>query len=194
MARRNAMRKASRFRLTRKHDVNEFTRVFTGWNFAPAIGAGITNFRDPMVPRGGQNHDAGAKTLLNGFSIPACTSPNGTANIACAQSDMAAVMTHLSNHPNVGPFISKQLIQHLVTSNPSPAYVERVARVFNNDCNGLYPQGCTERPRQPEVCGSGDSAGSGSARRREDRSKLRQVARAGAVHQRFPARLQREVV
>lgn len=124
-------------------DVNEFTRVFTGWNFAPAIGAGITNFRDPMVPRGGQNHDAGAKTLLNGFSIAACNSPNGTANIACAQSDMAAVMTHLSEHPNVAPFISKQLIQHLVTSNPSPAYVERVARVFNNDCNGLYSQGCT---------------------------------------------------
>ena len=124
-------------------DVNEFTRVFTGWNFAAAIGAGITNFRDPLVPRGGQNHDAGAKTLLNGFAIPACSSPNGTANIACAQSDMAAVMTHLSEHPNVGPFIGKQLIQHLVTSNPSAAYVERVARVFNNDCNGLYSQGCT---------------------------------------------------
>jgi uncharacterized protein (DUF1800 family) len=124
-------------------DVNEFTRVFTGWNFNIAIGAGITNYRDPMVPRGGQNHDAGAKTLLNGFSIAACSSPNGTANIACAQSDMTAVMTHLANHPNVGPFIGKQLIQHLVTSNPSSAYVERVAKVFNNDCSGLYPQGCS---------------------------------------------------
>jgi uncharacterized protein (DUF1800 family) len=124
-------------------DVNEFTRVFTGWNFSPAIGAGITNYRDPMAPRGGQNHDAGAKTLLNGFSIPSCPSSNGTANAACARSDMDAVMAHLSDHPNVGPFISKQLIQHLVTSNPSPAYVERVARVFNNDCNGLYPQGCS---------------------------------------------------
>lgn len=124
-------------------DVNEFTRVFTGWNFATAIAAGVTNYRDPMVPRGGQNHDAGAKTLLNGFTIAACSSPNGAANIACAQSDMNAVMTHLANHPNVGPFIGKQLIQHLVTSNPSPAYVERVARVFNNDCDGLYSQGCT---------------------------------------------------
>lgn len=124
-------------------DVNEFTRVFTGWNFTTALGAGITNFRDPMLPRGGQNHDAGAKTLLNGFSIPACTSTNSTQNIACAQSDMTAVMTHLANHPNVGPFLSKQLIQHMVTSNPSPAYVERVARVFNNDCSGLYPQGCS---------------------------------------------------
>jgi uncharacterized protein (DUF1800 family) len=123
--------------------VVEFARVFTGWNFAIALGAGITNYRDPMAPRGGQNHDAGAKTLLNGFTIAACSSPNGTANIACAQSDMAAVMTHLANHPNVGPFLGKQLIQHLVTSNPSPAYVERVAAVFNNDCAGLYPQGCT---------------------------------------------------
>jgi hypothetical protein len=89
-----------------QNDVNEFTRVFTGWNFAPAIGAGITNFRDPMVPRGGQNHDAGAKTLLNGFSIPACTSTNSAQNIACAQSDMTAVMAHLADHSNVGPFIS----------------------------------------------------------------------------------------
>jgi uncharacterized protein (DUF1800 family) len=122
-------------------DVNEFTRVFTGWNFAPAIGPGITNFRDPMAPRGGTNHDVGPKTLLNGFTIPQCVSPNTNAD--CARSDMAAVMTHLSDHPNVGPFIGKQLIQHLVTSNPSPAYVERVARVFNNDCSGLYPQGCS---------------------------------------------------
>lgn len=120
-------------------DVNEFTRVFTGWNLALPLAAGTTNFRDPMVPRGGTNHDVNAKTLLNGFTIPACTNTN----TACAQSDMAAVMSHLANHPNVGPFISKQLIQHLVTSNPSPAYVERVAKVFNNDCSGLYPQGCT---------------------------------------------------
>jgi uncharacterized protein (DUF1800 family) len=124
-------------------DVNEFTRVFTGWNFATPFIAGTTNYRDPMVPRGGQNHDAGAKTLLNGFTIAACSSPNGTENANCARSDLTAVMDHLANHPNVGPFISKQLIQHLVTSNPSPAYVERVARVFNNDCNGLYSQGCT---------------------------------------------------
>ncbi len=124
--------------------ITEFTRVFTGWNLNPTLlGAGITNWRDPMVPRGGQNHDAGAKTLLNGFTIPACTSTNSAQNVACAQSDMTAVMDHLANHPNVGPFLSKQLIQHLVTSNPSPAYVERVARVFNNDCNGLYSAGCT---------------------------------------------------
>lgn len=123
--------------------VNEFTRVFTGWNFNPAvIGAGITNWRDPMIPRGGTNHDFNSKTLLNGLTTPACSSAGGAANIACAQADLTLALDNIFNHPNVGPFISKQLIQHLATSNPSPAYVERVARVFNNDCSGLYPQGC----------------------------------------------------
>jgi len=119
--------------------VNEFTRVFTGWNLAPPIGPGINNWRDPMVPRGGTNHDTGAKTLLNGLIVPACT---GT-NQACAQSDMTAALDNIFSHPNVGPFIGKQLIQHLVTSNPSPPYVQRVARVFNNDCDALYSQNCS---------------------------------------------------
>jgi uncharacterized protein (DUF1800 family) len=118
--------------------VNEFTRAFTGWNFATAIGAGITNYRDPMVPRGGTNHDGGAKVLLDGQAVAACGN-----NATCAQSDMTVALDNIFNHANVGPFISKQLIQHLVTSNPSPAYVERVAKVFNNDCSGLYPQGCS---------------------------------------------------
>jgi uncharacterized protein (DUF1800 family) len=125
-------------------EVNEFTRVFTGWNLVPGtIAPGTANWRDPMIPRGGTTHDFGAKTLLNGFTTAACSSASGAPNIACAQSDMTAAMDNLFNHPNVGPFLGKQLIQHLVTSNPSPAYVERVARVFNNDCSGLYPQGCS---------------------------------------------------
>jgi uncharacterized protein (DUF1800 family) len=124
--------------------VNEFTRVFTGWNLVPGtIAAGTANWRDPMVPRGGTNHDFAAKALLNGLNIPACSSASGAPNIACAQSDLTAALDNIFNHPNVGPFIGKQLIQHLVTSNPSPAYVERVAKVFNNDCSGLYPQGCS---------------------------------------------------
>ena len=121
-------------------DVNEFTRVFTGWNFNPTLlGPGITNWRDPMVPRGGTTHDVAAKTLLNGAVVPACAATN----TACAQSDLQAALNNIFNHSNVGPFIGKQLIQHLVTSNPSPAYVDRVARVFNNDCDALYPEGCT---------------------------------------------------
>ena len=114
-------------------NVNEFTRLFTGWNFAPAIGPGITNWRDPMVPRGGTNHDFGSKALLYGPPTPACPSTSGAANIACAQQDLQLGLDNLFNHPNVGPFIGKQLIQHLVTSNPSPAYVERVATAFNNN-------------------------------------------------------------
>ena len=123
--------------------VNEFTKVFTGWNFSPAIAAGITNYRDPMAPRGGTNHDFSSKTLLNGTVLPACSNSSGAPNVACAQADMTAALDNIFNHPNVGPFISKQLIQHLVTSNPSPAYVARVARAFNNDCDSLYPiAGC----------------------------------------------------
>ena len=120
--------------------VTEFTRVFTGWNFNPTLlGTGITNWRDPMVPRGGTNHDGGTKTLLNNQVIASCGN-----NAACATSDMQAALNNIFNHPNVGPFISKQLIQHLVTSNPSGAYVQRVAAAFNNDCSGLYPlAGCT---------------------------------------------------
>jgi hypothetical protein len=91
-----------------------------------------------MVPRGGTNHDGGAKILLNGQAVASCGN-----NAACAQSDMTVALDNIFNHANVGPFISKQLIQHLVTSNPSPAYVQRVSSVFNNDCSGLFPQGCT---------------------------------------------------
>ncbi|MGI8735238.1 MAG: DUF1800 domain-containing protein [Pyrinomonadaceae bacterium] len=124
--------------------VNEFTRLFTGWNFNPVANppfpsAGTTNWRDPMVPRGGNNHDLGAKVLLNGVTLAACS---GTSQ-SCAQSDLTAGLDNIFNHPNVGPFIAKQMIQHLVTSNPSGAYVERVSRVFNSDCDALYPEGCT---------------------------------------------------
>lgn len=113
--------------------VNEFTRVFTGWNFSTAIASGITNWRDPMVPRGGTNHDFNPKTLFNGVITPQCSSASGAANVACAQSDLSIGLDNIYNHANVAPFIGKQLIQHLVTSNPSPAYVARVATVFNSN-------------------------------------------------------------
>jgi uncharacterized protein (DUF1800 family) len=115
--------------------INEFTRAFTGWNFTTPLGAGITNYRDPMAPRGGTTHDVAAKTLFNLQVIPACAQTNAQ----CAQSDLTAALDNIFNHPNVGPFVSKQLIQHLVTSNPSGAYVQRVVAVFNSDCAGLYP-------------------------------------------------------
>ena len=124
--------------------VNEFTRVFTGWRFATGLQvgsppAGAINFSDDMVPRGGTQHDIGPKTLF-GASLPGC--PGATTNATnsqCARAELNTALDVIFNHPNVGPFISKQLIQHLVTSNPTPSYVGRVAAVFNNDCAGLYP-------------------------------------------------------
>jgi len=67
-----------------QNSVNEFTRVFTGWRFETPFSAGVTNFRNPMVPRGGTSHDTGAKVLLSGFSLPACSGTNAT----CAQLDL----------------------------------------------------------------------------------------------------------
>lgn len=118
--------------------VTQFARVFTGWNYDPNLPAGTpqgtNNFRDPMIVRSASTHDTTAKTLLNGTVLPAGHT---------AQQDLSDGLDNLFNHPNVGPFIGKQLIQHLVTSNPSPAYVERVTRAFNNDCDALYTEGCT---------------------------------------------------
>jgi uncharacterized protein (DUF1800 family) len=68
-----------------------------------------------------------AKTLLNGTTLPAGQT---------AELDLTGALTNIFNHPNVGPFVCRQLIQHLVTSSPSPAYVSRVAAVFANDGTG----------------------------------------------------------
>jgi uncharacterized protein (DUF1800 family) len=115
-----------------QNTVDEFARVFTGWIFAPAFGTGIPNYRDPMVVRVVRgvevDHDAGLKHLLNGTVVPAGLS---------ARADLNAALDNIANHPNVGPFIGKQLIQHLVTSNPSPAYVARISAVFNDNGAGV---------------------------------------------------------
>ena len=75
-------------------------------------------------------HDDGAKTLLNGTVLPAGQG---------GQQDLTDALDNVFNHANVGPFIAIRLIQRLVTSNPSPGYVGRVAAVFNN--NGLGVRG-----------------------------------------------------
>jgi hypothetical protein len=66
-------------------------------------------------------HDAGSKSLLNGYQPMAGLSP---------QVDLAGALNNLATHPNTAPFISKQFIERLVKSNPSPAYVARVASAF----------------------------------------------------------------
>jgi uncharacterized protein (DUF1800 family) len=109
-----------------QEEINSFARVFTGWRFATAPAAGVPNYIDPMVPNEAQ-HDRDAKTLLNGVTL---SSGRTTTQ------DLNDAIDNIFNHSNVGPFLSKQLIQHLVTSNPSPAYVERVASVFDGGEGG----------------------------------------------------------
>jgi uncharacterized protein (DUF1800 family) len=112
--------------------VDAFSRVFTGWNLAAAPVAGTPNYLVPMVLNPA-NHDGGAKTLLNGVTLPAVT----TVTAASANQDLNAALDNMFNHPNVGPFISVNLIEHLVTSNPSPAYISRVTAAFNNNGSGV---------------------------------------------------------
>jgi len=71
-------------------------------------------------------HDKGSKTLLNGFQM---------AGDQPQRDELNAAIDNIVFHPNVAPFIGKQLIQHLVTSNPSPAYVARIASVFAANAN-----------------------------------------------------------
>jgi uncharacterized protein (DUF1800 family) len=112
--------------------VDAFSRVFTGWNFAAAPAPGVPNYVDPMVLNPA-NHDGGAKTLLNGVTLPA-TSP---VTAASANKDLNDALDNIFQHHNVGPFIGRNLIEHLVTSNPSPAYISRVTAAFNDNGSGV---------------------------------------------------------
>ncbi|WP_017666406.1 DUF1800 domain-containing protein [Porphyrobacter sp. AAP82] len=127
-------------------DVSGLARVFTGYDFDQAGlastdgGPGIGRVPDPEYARRPMTadptrwapartigfHSAEAKTFL-GLTIPAGTG---------AAESLRLALDHLFNHPNVGPFFARQMIQRLVTSNPSPAYVGRVAAVFANNGQG----------------------------------------------------------
>ena len=112
--------------------IGEFARVYTGWTYAPAAGqpvqwdAYITS-NGPMVSYAAE-HDSGSKQLLNGYVSPAGITP---------QQDLNNALDNVFNHSNIGPFVGKLLIQHLVKSNPSPAYISRVAAAFNNNGMGV---------------------------------------------------------
>jgi len=113
-------------------EIEGFAHVFTGWTY-PLLPGGTQrthnpkNFLGDMVPVD-TNHDRSAKLLLNGVTVPA----GGTIT-----SDLTAAIHNAFMHPNVGPFIGKQLIQKLVTGDPTPQYVSRVATVFNNNGAGV---------------------------------------------------------
>lgn len=109
-------------------DIGGLARIFTGWDFDLSTSDTTTPefLRRPMTQVAAR-HETGASTFL-GSTVPAGT--DGVAHLKAALDIIFA-------HPNVAPFISRQLIQRLVTSNPSPAYVQRVATVFNADSKGV---------------------------------------------------------
>ncbi len=109
-------------------DISGLARVFTGWNTDLAGGDTSTPGyqRRPMV-QNAANHETGAKTFL-GTTIAAGTTGEESLRLA---------LDTICAHPNVGPFWSRQLIQRFVTSNPSAAYVKRVAAVFADDGRGV---------------------------------------------------------
>jgi len=108
-------------------DITGLARVFTGWDFDLAGGDTKTPdfVRRPMT-QVASRYETGAKTFL-GTTIPAGTS---------AINSLTLALDAICGHANVAPFFCRQLIQRLVTSNPSPAYVARIATVFNNDGSG----------------------------------------------------------
>ena len=108
-------------------DITGLARIFTGWDWD--LSAGGTNTPDyqrrPMT-QVASRHETGASTFL-GASVPAGL--DGATALSRALDIIFA-------HPNMAPFVSRQLIQRLVTSNPSPAYVQRLATVFLDDGKG----------------------------------------------------------
>jgi len=109
--------------------IENFARVFTGWHFANAEDFKWPKNKDYITPMKAwqEYHDTGSKTLLRRAEIPAGLT---------AEEDLNLALNNVFNHPNVGPFLSKQLIQRLVTSNPSTQYVRDVAAVFNQNISG----------------------------------------------------------
>jgi uncharacterized protein (DUF1800 family) len=112
--------------------VKGFAKVFTGWNYAgaPTFASATQTDDDQVVPMQlyPSFHDPGSKLLLRGVTLPA----GGTGD-----QDLDAALDSIFMHPNVGPFIARRLIQRLVTSNPSPAYIGRIASTFNDDGHGV---------------------------------------------------------
>jgi uncharacterized protein (DUF1800 family) len=122
-----------------QNDIKEFAKVFTGMTYAdPANPTATTATKKngvyyalPMIPypvTATAGHEQSAKTLLNGTVLPAGQT---------IQKDLQDAVLNVFMHPNTPVYIGKQLIQRLVTGNPSPAYVQRIANVFVNNGSGV---------------------------------------------------------
>ncbi len=125
-------------------DIQELAKVFTGlkggeWSAdaltyvnpgAPVdFDAGIDNInREVPMQMQESQHEPGPKTIIGDYTIPGGQT---------GMEDIQQAVSHLFNHPNVGPFIARRLIQQLIKSNPSPGYIDRVARSFNDNGSGI---------------------------------------------------------
>ncbi|MGI9324634.1 MAG: DUF1800 domain-containing protein [Pseudomonadales bacterium] len=110
--------------------IREFAKIFTGLSYdgdAPYFGNPEPVYQLPMIMFD-DFHEPGSKTLLGGQVVPAGQT---------GEQDIDAAVDNLFNHPNVGPFMARLLIQRLVTSNPSPAYISRIASIFNDNGAGV---------------------------------------------------------
>lgn len=109
----------------------DLTRALTGWNYAAPVDPSFTSqgidYSQPLIARD-DLHDHGAKTLFGSIHLPA-----GQDIVA----DRAQALDSIFNHPNLPPFVSRILIQHLVKSNPSPAYIQRIGNVFKDNGRGV---------------------------------------------------------
>ncbi len=118
--------------------IKEFAKIWTGLGISkvlpnmytdePYFGLGIygSDLTQPMKMYE-EEHESGEKELLGGFTVPAGQT---------GMEDIEDAIDNLFNHPNVGPFIGRRLIQRMVKSNPSPEYIERVTRAFNDNGQG----------------------------------------------------------
>lgn len=115
-------------------EITQFARVLTGlWFGGHYWGGGgwtETDYATPMTMHS-DRHDFGQKPLLDGYVIPARAPTQ-----AEAMRDIQDAIRHLFEHPNTAPFVTRQLIQFLVTDNPSPACVARAAAVFTDNGHG----------------------------------------------------------
>ncbi len=129
-------------------EITNFARVFTGWVIVNTTantfsGQSVPDYIRPMSfsnnTAANGPYDIGAKTLLNGLNLPACTNCTGNAaNMqAYKNAELNAAIDNLFNHQNTGPYVCTQLIHNLVTSNPSPGYVGRCAAAFANNGSGV---------------------------------------------------------
>jgi len=122
-------------------DIEEFAKVYTGWSsdnggfFYLDGTTTLTSLTQPMIAYE-EYHDTREKIFSNTFNY-AYNEPQSIPSGLSANDDLNHAIDIIFNHPNVGPFIGKKLIQRLVTSNPTPEYIARVTAVFNDNGSGV---------------------------------------------------------